>query len=339
MPKTRQQRLAEERAGHPPSPPQHLEDKARASRRTRAKTPSDNELTASAPDVTPSAPERTPSTSRLAGPVVPATQSAMPGEPQALLRIWVDIDPEDSGRPAGDAILQETIPSSRVPELVAFLKAICNQEKNKVPESSSKLSLDQLTPRQEKMDATLSENQTRSRPPKAKKRAFRRNPLHATSSIFESQPATTSLDTTTAGDIFSPQAGPPETAPETPQRSKWSIGNIFQPSSIKKFWVLAHLPRSLKAPSRFFRRQIRLPVRHSQRSRLRQSQNLGARHQPPPKTQGRNNVGMTPRSSSQGNQPPPTKIKVTGSLGLERQAEQAAKLQQPLLKKKKSSPT
>lgn len=260
MPKTRQQRLAEERAGHPSSPPQHLEDKPRAPKRTRAKTPNVPEVagtvvpaTQSAiPGVsdTQSAMPRVPHTqsamtevpdTQSTMPRVPDTQFVMPGEPWALLRIWVDVDPENSGRPVGDAILQETIPSSRVPELVAFLKNICNQEKNNVLKSSSTLSLIQLTPRQEMVEES-------NEPPKARKRAFRRKPLHATSSIFESQPLTTSLDASAAGGIFSPKAAPPdETAPETPRSSKWSIGNLFQSGSIKKFLgfsPLATVPES-----------------------------------------------------------------------------------------------
>lgn len=131
MPKTRQQRSAEARAGHPPSPPQSLEDKPRVSKRTRAKTPN-------AAKVTPGATQVTSSASKVAGPVLPATQSTVRREPQALLRIWVDVDPGNFGQPFGDATHQETIPSSRVPELVTFLENICSQEKDKVPESSSK---------------------------------------------------------------------------------------------------------------------------------------------------------------------------------------------------------
>jgi len=171
MPKTRQQRLAEEQAGHPPSPPQYLEDKPRAPRRTRAKTPDIPEVARPIVPATQSAMLRVPDTqSAMLGvphilsampevldtlsaiPVVPDTlsaisgvpdtQFAMPGEPQALLCIWVDIDPENPGRPVGDAVLQEKIPSSRLPELVTFLKNIRYQEKNKVPQSSSTLSLD-----------------------------------------------------------------------------------------------------------------------------------------------------------------------------------------------------
>lgn len=141
MPKTRQQRVTEERAGHPPSPPQRLDDKPRARKRTRAKTPNLAEVAGPVVLASQSAIFRVPDT-QSAMPGVPDIQSAMPREPRALMRIWIDVDPEDSGRPVGDAILQETIPSSRVPELVAFLKNICSQEKDKVPKSSSTLSLD-----------------------------------------------------------------------------------------------------------------------------------------------------------------------------------------------------
>ncbi len=233
MPKTRQQRLAEERAGQPPSPPQFLEDKPRVSKRTRAPTPS---ATGVAGPVVPA--------SRVAGPLVSATQSVPLGEPQALLRIWVGVGPGGSGQPVGDCTHQEAIPSSRVPELVAFLENICNQEKANVPESSPKPSLNQLTPSQEMVEAIPPKNQTVSKPPKAKKRAFRRNPMGATSTIFESEPVTASLDTSTADGISSLQAGPPETSP----RSKWSIGNLFQPGSIKKLFGFSPLAPVSESP-------------------------------------------------------------------------------------------
>lgn len=111
MPKTRQQRLAEERAGHPPSPPQFLEDKPRGPKRTRAKTPS---------------------ATVAAGPVVPAAQPAVQGEPQALLYVWVDAAPEASGRLVDDPTHQMTIPSSLVPDLVTFIENIRNQNKPNV---------------------------------------------------------------------------------------------------------------------------------------------------------------------------------------------------------------
>ena len=115
MPKTRQQRLAEERAGRQPSPPQCLEDKPRRKERTRSKPPS---------------------AIVAAGPVVPVAQPAILGEPQALLRVWVDAGSGGSARPLGDPTHQVMMRSSFVPELIAFIEDICNQNKNNVPESS-----------------------------------------------------------------------------------------------------------------------------------------------------------------------------------------------------------
>ena len=73
MPKTRQQRITEERAGHTPSPPQVLTDKPREPRRTRAKAPSAQNTVAE-------------------GPVVPSQPLAEPGPeaPRALEHVWVD---------------------------------------------------------------------------------------------------------------------------------------------------------------------------------------------------------------------------------------------------------
>lgn len=81
---------------------------------------------------------------------------------------------------------------------------------------------------------------TVSKPPKRIKRAFRRNPLLATSSIFESQSLEASLDTPTADSISSLQAG----SPETPQSSKWSIGNEFQTTRSIEFSPLAPVSES-----------------------------------------------------------------------------------------------
>lgn len=55
---------------------------------------------------------------------------------------------------------------------------------------------------------------------------------------------TASLDTPTADGISSPQAGPPE----TPRRSKWSIGNLFQPDSIKSLFGFSPLARVSESP-------------------------------------------------------------------------------------------
>lgn len=67
MPKTRQQRIAEERAGHAPSPPQVLTVKPRGPRRTGAKMRSANNTVAEGPAM-PSQP--------LAAPVSDGTTSS-----------------------------------------------------------------------------------------------------------------------------------------------------------------------------------------------------------------------------------------------------------------------
>ncbi|MCJ1348507.1 hypothetical protein MMC31_006739 [Peltigera leucophlebia] len=102
MPKTRQQRIAEERTGHTTSPPQMLADKPRVPRRTRAKTPSASNTVA-------------------VGPAVPAAQSAAsdPKMPQALVHVWADKD-----RSIHDPSHELTIPSSLVSELVIFIKKL-----------------------------------------------------------------------------------------------------------------------------------------------------------------------------------------------------------------------
>ena len=217
---TRQQSLAEEQAGHPPYPPQLLEDRPRGPICTRAKTPS---------------------ATMAAGHIVPAAQSALLGEgPQALLRVWVDADPAVSGRPVNDPTHQITIPSSLVPELVMFITNINNQTKPNVPGSSFKPSLDQLTPNQEISEAILLEqpepaqDRTANRLPNGIKSAFRRNPLLAIPTRFKSEPVQVSLDTSAADSISSLQAhthSPQEDtlAPEIPRASNWSIGSLFQP--------------------------------------------------------------------------------------------------------------
>lgn len=89
--KTRQQRLTEERAGHPPSPPQSLPINQPGPRRARSKTPS---------------------ATVAAGSVVPAPQSAALGESQALLCIWMDVDPEHSVQPVNESTHQVAFDSS-----------------------------------------------------------------------------------------------------------------------------------------------------------------------------------------------------------------------------------
>ena len=117
--RTRQQRLADERAGHPPSPPQALIDNPRGPRRTRAKTPS---------------------ATVAAGPVVPAAQSAAQGEPQALVKVWVD-----SARAVDDPSHQLAIPSALVPKLLAFVESIRDQS-NQNPIATYSSSSAQVTP-------------------------------------------------------------------------------------------------------------------------------------------------------------------------------------------------
>lgn len=127
--KTRQQRLAEERAGHPPSPPQQLAVKTRGPSRTRAKKPSVKEASASSPAPVAGS-SQVPGcvldqhVTVAAGTVAPA-QLAVPGEAQALLRLWVEVSPEAvaSGRPIGGPILELAIPSAEVPDLLAFIES------------------------------------------------------------------------------------------------------------------------------------------------------------------------------------------------------------------------
>ena len=124
--KTRQQRLAEERAGHPSSPPQQLAVKTRGPRRTRAKQPSVGEAPASSP---------TPVAGSGQVPVVaealaPAAQLAVPREAQALLRLWVDVSPElvASGRPVNGPTIELAIPSAEVADLLAFIESLRQTE-------------------------------------------------------------------------------------------------------------------------------------------------------------------------------------------------------------------
>ncbi len=109
--KTRQQKLAEERAGHPPSPPRRLEDNPRRQRRTR---------------------EKTPSTVVAARSFVPAEKLDGAEEPRALLRIWADAALSDD-----NPTHQFAIPSARVPEFFRQLEKICNQGKQNSSETSS----------------------------------------------------------------------------------------------------------------------------------------------------------------------------------------------------------
>lgn len=138
--KTRQQRLAQERAGHPPSPPQQLADNPRGSRRTRTRKPSAREEPISSENAKDPKSETSPSFPApvagngqnphsvpnqpcivAAGFSISAAQSAVPGGAQALLLVWVDAGPEASGRSFDNLTIQVAIPSSFVPQLLDFI--------------------------------------------------------------------------------------------------------------------------------------------------------------------------------------------------------------------------
>ncbi|MCJ1343400.1 hypothetical protein MMC31_001593 [Peltigera leucophlebia] len=190
--KTRQQRLAEERAGHPSSPPQQLADKTRGPRRTRAKKPSVGEAKASSPAPVAGSglnPGCVPHPV-AAGSVVPAAQLAMPGDSQALLRVWVDAGPEAlaSGRPVNDPNLELAIPSALVPELLAFIGSR-NQAQPQIQETSQVAA--PITPA--RIDPALQQS---SDPVKS----------HSTNQLplpkkLESQPAPLTPETLTAAEI------------------------------------------------------------------------------------------------------------------------------------------
>ena len=138
---------------------------------------------------------------------MPAAQSAVLGEPQALHHVWVDAAPEASGRLVDDPTHQLTILSSLVPELVTFIENIRNQKPQNVLESSFKPSLYQLTQSQVMAEATLpklpkpAKNHSVKKPTNERKSAFRRNPLLPNSTLFTSQPLEPSLDTSAASGI------------------------------------------------------------------------------------------------------------------------------------------
>lgn len=123
MPKTRQQRIAEERAGHVSSPPQMLPDKPCGPRRTRSKTPGANNTA-------------------VEGSVAPSQQLPAPGPeaPRALVHIWVD-----ENRYVYDPSHEFAIPSTLVPELVLFLNKLRDHgSQHSVADTSS--SATQVTP-------------------------------------------------------------------------------------------------------------------------------------------------------------------------------------------------
>ena len=171
--KTRQQRLAEERAGHPPSPPQSLPMNQRGPRRTRSKTPS---------------------ATVAAGSVVHAAQSAAIREPQALLRVWVDVDPELSGREVDHPTHQVAFNSSLLPEVVRFLKNICNV-------SNENLALHQEIPEQEKGDAVEPKEPEPMTAAKPTKRRENSTSLIRSPAALKSQPVPASANTSAADSI------------------------------------------------------------------------------------------------------------------------------------------
>lgn len=156
--KTRQQRLAEQQAGHPPSPPQSLPMSQPVPRRARSKTPS---------------------ATVAAGSVVPAAQPAALGEPQALLRVWVDVGPELSGRPVNEPTHQVAFDSSLLPKVVEFLNNIRN------PSDESPTLHQEILEREvgDAIEPREPEPVTAGKPTKRRKSAFRREPLMALSGL------------------------------------------------------------------------------------------------------------------------------------------------------------
>lgn len=124
--KTRQQRLAEERAGNPSSPPQQLPVKTRGPRRTRPKQPSVGKAPASSPAPVAGSGQ----VPIAAGALAPAAQLAVPREAQALLRLWVDVSPEAvaSGRPVNGPTIELAIPSAEIADLLAFIESLHQTE-------------------------------------------------------------------------------------------------------------------------------------------------------------------------------------------------------------------
>lgn len=157
--------------------------------------------------------------------VVPAAQSTVPEEPQALLHVWVDAGPDVSSRPIDDPTYQMTIPSS-FPELVTFIEKICNH-----------LTTD-----------TLNENApSNGSMPKTTKNASRPNAssqahqisqqlddeVHANedSDMDDISKSGSTIDQSAESslqvDKQSTQDG--SLAPKTPRGSKWGFKGLFQP--------------------------------------------------------------------------------------------------------------
>ena len=248
--KTRQQRLAEERAGHPPSPPQSLPVNQRAPRRARSKTPS---------------------ATVAAGSVEHASQSAVLGEPQALLRVWVDAGPEPSGRSVRDPTHQMMFRSTHLPQVVALLNNICN-ESNETPSSHQGIPQQEM---EEPIEPKKPEPVTADKPAKRRRNAFRRNPTmgitarlrasHDTSAVdgipmifrdgfdfaanepgyaitqqrddkLSADGDCTMNDVSETGNTFGQSADSSiqvtasevNLAPQTPRPSKWSLGSLYQ---------------------------------------------------------------------------------------------------------------
>lgn len=167
--KTRQQRLAEERAGHPPSPPQSLPVNQRAIRRARSKTPG---------------------ATVAAGSIVAAAQSAVLGEPQALLRVWVDAGPKPSGQSAHDPTHQMMFRLTHLPQVVALLDSICNGS-NETPSSHQGIPGQEM---EEPIEPKKPEPATADKPAKRRKNAFQRNPTMGISARLRASHDTSAVD-------------------------------------------------------------------------------------------------------------------------------------------------
>lgn len=268
--KTRQQRMAEERAGQAPSPPQSLPVNQRGPRRARSKTPS---------------------ATVAAGSVVPAAQPAVLEEPQTLLRVWVDAGPEPSNDPTHQMLFRST----QLPDVVAYLKKI-SSESNETPSSH------QGIPEQEMEEPIEPKNPgpvTAPKPAKRRKSAFRRNPkmglsaalLESTSAADDGIPMifrdgfdfeanqprytispqrddklsadgnctmndaseTDNTNGQTADPSIQVAASEVNLAPQTPRGSKWSLGSLYQSAcSITRrlvFSPLASVPESPESSS------------------------------------------------------------------------------------------
>lgn len=160
--KTRQQRRAEERAGHPSSPPQQLPVKTRGPRRTRAKQPSVGETSTSSPAPVAGSGQVTVA----AGALAPAAQLAVPGEAQALLRLWVDVSPEvvASGRPVNGPTIELAIPSAEVADFLAFIESLRQAESQRQQTPTRSNSAPPQSPKIDKPIYTMSEMSPRTTP-------------------------------------------------------------------------------------------------------------------------------------------------------------------------------